>query len=58
MNVVARWAPYSRTELQTLHKTHPLGADASGPATPSTQRLWREPMRTIFGGGTWHRGSE
>jgi hypothetical protein len=58
MNVVARWAPYSRTELQTLHKTHPLGADAAGPATPSTQRLWREPMRTIFGGGTWHRGSE
>ena len=58
MNVVARWAPYSRTELQTLHKTHPLGGDASGPATPSTQRLWREPMRTIFGGGTWHRGSE
>jgi hypothetical protein len=58
MNVVARWAPYSRTELQTLHETHPLGGDASGPATPSTQRLWREPMRTIFGGGTWHRGSE
>ena len=58
MNVVARWAPYSRTELQTLHKTHPLGGDAAGPATPSTQRLWREPMRTIFTGTTWHRGSE
>jgi hypothetical protein len=56
MNVVARWAPYSRTELQTLHETHPLGGDAPGPATPSVQRLWREPMRTIFGGGTWHRG--
>jgi hypothetical protein len=58
MNVVTRWAPYSRTELQTLHKTHPLGGDAPGPATPSVQRLWREPMRTIFGGGTWHRGGE
>ena len=58
MNVVARWAPYSRTELQTLHKTHPLGGDAAGPATPSVQALWREPMRTIFRGTTWHRGSE
>ena len=58
MNVVTRWAPYSRTELQTLHETHPLGGDAPGPATPSVQRLWREPMRTIFGGGTWHRGGE
>jgi hypothetical protein len=58
MNVVARWAPYSRTELQTLHKTHPLGGDAAGPATPSVQALWREPLRTIFRGTTWHRGSQ
>lgn len=58
MNVVARWAPYSRTELQTLHKKHKLGEDAAGPATPSVQPLWREPMRTIFAGHTWHQGKE
>ena len=34
MNVVARWAPYSRTELQTLHKTHPLGGDAARAGHP------------------------
>ena len=58
MNIVARWAPYSRTELQTLHRDHRLGSDASGPATPSVQALWREPMRTIFAGPHWHRGKE
>ena len=58
MNVVARWAPYSRTELQTLHRDHRLGGDAAGPATPSVQALWREPMRTIFTSPRWHRGKE
>ena len=58
MNLVARWAPYSRTELQTLHRNHRLGSDAAGPATPSVQALWREPMRTIFRSPTWHRGKE
>ena len=58
MNVVARWAPYSRTELQTLHRDHRLGSDAAGPATPSVQALWREPMRTIFASPRWHRGKE
>ena len=58
MNVVARWAPYSRTELETLHRRHELGNDAPGPATPSVQALWREPMRTIFASPRWQRGEE
>jgi hypothetical protein len=58
MNVVARWAPYSRTELQTLRRTHRLGNDAAGPATPSAQALWREPLRTIFTSPRWHEGEE
>lgn len=58
MNVVARWAPHSRTELQTLHRDHRLGDDAAGPATPSVQPLWREPMRTIFASPRWHRGKQ
>lgn len=58
MNFLGRWGPFSRTELQTLYRRKPLGPDAAGPATPSLQPLWREPMRTIFKSPRWHRGKD
>ncbi|MDA0159800.1 hypothetical protein OM076_05970 [Solirubrobacter ginsenosidimutans] len=57
MNIVARWAPYSRTELVTPYRRQRLGQDAFGPATPSLQLLWSQPMRTIFHSRTWHPGA-
>jgi hypothetical protein len=58
MNFLGRWAPFSRTELETLYRETRLGPDARGPATPSLQPLWREPMRTIFKTDRWNRGKE
>jgi hypothetical protein len=57
MSFVGLWAPYSRTELVTLYRREKLGRDALGPATPSLQALWRQPMRTIFYSRTWHPGT-
>ena len=56
MSFVGRWAPFSRTELDTLYRDQVLGPDASGPATPTLQMLWREPLRTIFRTPNWHAG--
>jgi hypothetical protein len=57
MSFVGRWAPFSRTELDTLYRDQKLGPDAAGPATPTLQALWREPLRTIFRSSNWHPGS-
>jgi hypothetical protein len=56
MSFVGRWAPFSRTELDTLYRDQVLGPDATGPATPTLQMLWREPLRTIFRTPNWHAG--
>lgn len=53
MSFVGTWAPYSRTTLENFRKGQRLGGDQAGPATPTLQRLWREPVRTIFGGRHW-----
>jgi hypothetical protein len=42
--------------LDSLHKSHPLGKDQPGPASPPLQPLWQKPMSAIFGGGPWVRG--
>jgi hypothetical protein len=43
--------------LQTLHHENRLaGRDGPGPATPTLQALWQEPMKTIFAGGPWKEG--
>jgi hypothetical protein len=54
MSFVGRWGPYSRTTLDNFREDIPLGKDQNGPASPPLQRLWQNPMRTIFGGGNWH----
>jgi len=57
MSFVGRWAPFSRTELDTLYRDQVLGPDAAGPATPTLQMLWRQPLRTIFRSPNWHPGN-
>lgn len=55
MSFLGHWAPYSRTTLENFRKGQALGRDQRGPATPTLQSLWREPMRTIFGNANWRR---
>ena len=55
MSFLGRWAPYSRTTLENFRKGQSLGKDQGGPATPTLQPLWREPMRTIFRNANWRK---
>jgi hypothetical protein len=55
MSFLGRWAPFSRTTLENFRKGQSLGKDQAGPATPTLQPLWREPMRTIFGNANWRQ---
>jgi hypothetical protein len=56
MSFPGTWAPFTRMQLDTLHKSLPLGKDTAGPASPPLQPLWQRPMNAIFGGGPWMRG--
>jgi hypothetical protein len=56
MSFPGKWSTYTRMTLENLRKRLRLGKDSSGPQTPSLQRLWQSPMRSIFGGGAWKRG--
>jgi hypothetical protein len=53
MSFVGLWGPYSRTTLENFREGQRLGKDQNGPATPTLQKLWREPMKTIFEGRNW-----
>jgi hypothetical protein len=53
MSYAGTWATSTRTRLENLHRSIPLGADGAGPASPPLQPLWQKPMNTIFGGGAW-----
>ncbi len=55
MSFLGRWGPFSRTTLENFRKGQSLGKDQPGPATPTLQPLWREPMRTIFRNPNWRR---
>ena len=55
MSFLGRWGPFSRTTLENFRKGQSLGKDQAGPATPTLQPLWREPMRTIFRNPNWRR---
>jgi hypothetical protein len=61
MRFLGTWAPFSRTTLENFRTGRQLGDETKGPATPTLQPLWQKPLKTIFGGGTWHEecaGSE
>ena len=53
MSFPGTWGANDLTTLETL-RSHRLSNPAPGPRTPSLQRLWREPLNTVFCTGTWH----
>jgi hypothetical protein len=56
MNFAGTWAPNASMRLDSLHKSLSLGKPGAGPASPPLQKLWRTPMKEVFGGGAWKRG--
>jgi hypothetical protein len=58
MSFPGRWSSYARMTLENLRKRLSLGKDTAGPDTPTLQRLWQTPMRSIFAGGAWKEAED
>jgi hypothetical protein len=58
MSFPGRWSSFARMTLENLRKRLSLGKDTAGPDTPTLQRLWQTPMRSIFAGGAWKEAED